>query len=72
VQIDGKVFNLNATVKKQYGVKDGNTFTLFLRENRNKKASPAVTSQNSGSFKGAGNAPMNNIASSPHNNNAPF
>lgn len=61
VQIDNRVYSLNATVKKQYGTRDGFTYTLYLKENKSKKASPAVTMPNNGGFIGAGNASMNTV-----------
>lgn len=54
VQIDGKVFNLNASVKKKYGAAGGYTYTLFLNDNKRIKASPAISTQ--GAFKVEGDA----------------
>ena len=62
VQIDGKVYNLNATVKKQYGTSDGYTYTLFLADNKKIKASPAMTAQ--GGLESAGNASADSISQS--------
>lgn len=40
VQIDGRVYDLTATVKKQYGEKNGFTYSLFLKDNKKIKAAP--------------------------------
>ena len=40
VQIDGRVYDLTATVKKQYGEKNGITYSLFLKDNKKIKAAP--------------------------------
>jgi hypothetical protein len=45
VQIDGRVFDLHADVKKQYGVDGGYIYTLYLRDNYKVKASPARGNQ---------------------------
>lgn len=45
VQIDGKVFDLRATVKKKYGADGGYAYTLFLKKNNRMKASPAGSTQ---------------------------
>ncbi len=45
VQIDGKVFDLLADVKKQYGGDEGYVYTIRLRENKNIKASPIQRGQ---------------------------
>jgi len=42
VQIDGKVFDININVKKQYGSKHGYTYTIKVADNKTKKASPAL------------------------------
>lgn len=41
VQIDGKVFDLVINVKKQYGTKDGYTYTIKIVDNNKIEASPA-------------------------------
>lgn len=46
VQIDGAVFNLQADVKKQYGVFSGYTYDLKLIEDKTTEASPAREGQN--------------------------
>ena len=40
VQIDGKIYDLIADIKKQYGKDGGYTYTLALKENKKIKASP--------------------------------
>lgn len=40
VQIDGRVYDLTATVKKQYGEKNGFTYSLFLKDNKKIKVAP--------------------------------
>ena len=40
VQIDGRVYDLIADIKKQYGKDGGYTYTLALKENKKIKASP--------------------------------
>lgn len=62
VQIDGKVFNLNASVKKKYGENGGYFYTLFLKENRKKEAAPTVTDLNG--LIGAGTASDSRISDS--------
>ena len=62
IQIDNKVFDLNVTVKKQYGVKNGYTYTLFLRDNKNIKASPPLNSTKDGALKVGGNASAYSIS----------
>lgn len=42
VQIDGKVFDININVKKQYGSKHGYTYTIKVADNKTMKASPAL------------------------------
>ena len=64
VQIDGKVFSLIATVKKQIGNIGGYAYTITLKENKKIKASPTVASQNNGSLKGAGDASVNTVSQS--------
>ena len=39
VQIDGRFYDLTATVKKKYGEKNGYTYSLFLKDNKKIKAS---------------------------------
>lgn len=41
VQIDGRVFDLVADVKKQYSLDGGYIYTLYLKDNNTVKASPA-------------------------------
>ena len=67
VQIDGKVFNLNASVKKKYGENGGYFYTLFLKENRKKEAAPTVTDLNG--LIGAGTASDSRISDSGANVN---
>ena len=53
VQIDNKVFDICVNVKKQYGTKDGYTYTMFLVDNKKIMASPSISTQ--GAFKSEGN-----------------
>lgn len=55
VQIDGKVYDLLADVKKQYGKDGGYVYTLVLRNNKKFKALPAKGTTN-GPLKVAGKA----------------
>ncbi len=55
VQIDGRVYDLHADVKKQYGKDGGYVYTLYLSNNKKLKASPAAGSMN-GPVKDADNA----------------
>ncbi len=55
VQIDGKVYDLLADVKKQYGADGGYVYSLVLRDNKKIKASPA-TANLTASVYGAGQA----------------
>ena len=59
VQIDNKVFDILASVKKQYHTEDGYTYTLFLVDNKKIKASPSISTQ--GAFKSEGNASNDSI-----------
>ena len=59
VQIDNKVFDICVNVKKQYGTKDGYTYTMFLVDNNKIKASPSISTQ--GAFKSEGNASTDGI-----------
>ncbi len=45
VQIDGRFYDLTATVKKKYGEKNGYTYSLFLRNNKTRTA-PTMEQQN--------------------------
>lgn len=45
VQIDGRFYDLTATVKKKYGEKNGYTYSLFLRGNKTRTA-PTMEQQN--------------------------
>ena len=58
VQIDNKVFDICVNVKKQYGTKDGYTYTLFLVDNEKISASPSISTQ--GAFKSEGNTDIDN------------
>ena len=42
VQIDGKVFDININVKKQYGSGQGYTYTIKVADSKTMKASPAL------------------------------
>lgn len=45
VQIDGRFYDLTATVKKKYGEKNGYTYSLFLRGNKT-RTTPTMEQQN--------------------------
>lgn len=46
VQIDGRVFDINANIKKKYGENGGYFYTLFMKESRKAEAAPTVTDLN--------------------------
>jgi hypothetical protein len=53
VQIDNKVYDLHADVKKQYGKNGGYVYTLVLTDNKKIKVAPTKASKN-GAFKFVG------------------
>ena len=59
VQIDNKVFDICVNVKKQYGTKDGYTYTLYLVDNNKIKASPSISTQ--GAFTSEGDTSDSSI-----------
>ena len=57
VQIDNKVYDLLADVKKQYGADGGYVYSLILRDNTKIKVAPAKVSNRITSLKVAGTTP---------------
>ena len=66
IQIDGQVYDLTATVKKQYGVNNGFTYSLFLKDNKKTKATPT---KNVKTFPQSSGQPLNNITVPQGNGN---
>lgn len=66
IQIDGQVYDLTATVKKQYGVDNGFTYSLFLKDNKKTKATPT---KNVKTFPQSSGQPLNNITVTQGNGN---
>ena len=66
VQIDNKVFDILVNIKKQYGTKDGYTYTLYLVDNKKITASPSISIQNA--FKSEGNAVIDKSITHPDQN----
>lgn len=66
VQIDGRVYDLTATVKKQYGEKNGFTYSLFLKDNKKTKATPT---KNVKTFPQSSGQPLNNTTVTQGNSN---
>ena len=64
VQIDNKVYDLFADVKKQYGKNGGYVYTLVLKDNKKIKATPTKASKND-ALKGVGLTSNDRLSQNP-------